>query len=53
MTGPGVPKDERKGLKWIHKSAFQGGRSRDVDNIVGGVPEPAIDYCKEHGYKWY
>ena len=36
MTGTGVPKDERKGLKWIHKSAFQGGRSRDVDNIVGG-----------------
>ena len=38
MTGTGVPKDERKGLKWIHKSTFQG-------------YQPAIDYCKEHGYK--
>ena len=36
----GVPKDERKGLKWIHKATFQG-------------YQPAIDYCKEHGYKWY
>ena len=40
MTGTGVPKDERKGLKWIHKATFQGFH-------------PAIDYCKEHGYKWY
>ena len=40
MTGTGVPKDERKGLKWIHKSTFQG-------------YQPAIDYCKEHGLKWY
>ena len=40
MTGTGVPKDERKGLKWIHKATFQG-------------YQPAIDYCKEHGYKWY
>jgi len=40
MTGTGVPKDERKGLKWIHKATFQGF-------------QPAIDYCKEHGYKWY
>ena len=39
MTGTGVPKDERKGLKWIHKATFQG-------------YQPAIDYCKEHGYKW-
>ena len=38
MTGTGVPQDERKGLKWIHKATFQ------------GYP-PAIDYCKEHGYK--
>jgi len=38
MTGTGVPKDERKGLKWIHKATFQGF-------------QPAIDYCKEHGYK--
>lgn len=37
MTGTGVPKDECKGLKWIHKSTFQGGRTRDVDNIVGGT----------------
>ena len=22
MTGTGVPKDERKGLKWIHKATF-------------------------------
>ena len=36
--GTGVPKDERKGLKWIHKATFQG-------------YQPAIDYCKEHGYK--
>ena len=36
----GVPRDERKGLKWIHKATFQGF-------------QPAIDYCKEHGYKWY
>ena len=40
MTGTDVPKDERKGLKWIHKATFQG-------------YQPAIDYCKEHGYKWY
>lgn len=40
MTGTGVPKDERRGLKWIHKSTFQG-------------YQPAIDYCKEHGLKWY
>ena len=40
MTGTGVPQDERKGLKWIHKATFQG-------------YQPAIDYCKEHGYKWY
>ena len=40
MTGTGVPKDERKGLKWIHKATFQS-------------YQPAIDYCKEHGYKWY
>ena len=40
ITGTGVPQDERKGLKWIHKSTFQG-------------YQPAIDYCKEHGYKWY
>ena len=40
MTGTGVPKDEKKGLKWIHKATFQGF-------------QPAIDYCKEHGYKWY
>jgi len=40
MTGTGVPKYERKGLKWIHKATFQGF-------------QPAIDYCKEHGYKWY
>ena len=40
MTGTGVPKDECKGLKWIHKATFQGF-------------QPAIDYCKEHGYKWY
>ena len=38
--GTGVPKDERKGLKWINKATFQG-------------YQPAIDYCKEHGYKWY
>ena len=38
--GTGVPKDERKGLKWIHKATFQG-------------YQPAIDYCKEQGYKWY
>ena len=38
--GTGVPKDERKGLKWIHKATFQGF-------------QPAIDYCKEHKYKWY
>ena len=38
--GTGVPKDERKGLKWIHKATFQG-------------YQPAIDYCKEHRYKWY
>ena len=38
--GTGVPKYERKGLKWIHKATFQG-------------YQPAIDYCKEHGYKWY
>ena len=36
----GDTKDERKGLKWIHKATFQG-------------YQPAIDYCKEHGYKWY
>ena len=36
--GTGVPKDERKGLKWIHKATFQGF-------------QPAIDYCKEHRYK--
>ena len=35
--GTGVPKDERKGLKWIHKATFQG-------------YQPAIDYCKEHGF---
>ena len=40
MTGNGVPIDEKKGLKWIHKATFQG-------------YQPAIDYCKEHGYKWY
>ena len=40
MTGTGVPKDEKKGLKWIHKATFQGF-------------QPAIDYCKEHRYKWY
>ena len=40
MTGTGVSQDERKGLKWIHKATFQG-------------YQPAIDYCKEHGYKWY
>ena len=40
MNGTGVPKDERKGLKWIHKSTFQG-------------YQPAIDYCKEHNLKWY
>ena len=34
------PVDEKKGLKWIHKATFQGF-------------QPAIDYCKEHGYKWY
>ena len=38
--GKGVPVDEKKGLKWIHKATFQG-------------YQPAIDYCKEHGYKWY
>ena len=38
--GTGVPQDEKKGLKWIHKATFQG-------------YQPAIDYCKEHGYKWY
>ena len=38
--GTGVPVDEKKGLKWIHKATFQG-------------YQPAIDYCKEHGYKWY
>ena len=26
--------------KWIHKATFQG-------------YQPAIDYCKEHGHKWY
>ena len=40
MTGNGVPIDEKKGLKWIHKATFQG-------------YQPAIDYCKENGYKWY
>ena len=40
MTGNGVPIDEKKGLKWIHKATFQG-------------YQPAIDYCKEHGYKWF
>ena len=40
MTGTGVPVDEKKGLKWIYKATFQG-------------YQPAIDYCKEHGYKWY
>jgi hypothetical protein len=24
MTGTGVPQEERKGLKWIHKATFQG-----------------------------
>ena len=36
----GAQRDERKGLKWIHKSTFQG-------------YQPAIDYCKEHHLKWY
>ena len=40
MTGTGVPVDEKKGLKWIHKATFQG-------------YQPAIDYCKEHNIKWY
>ena len=39
-TLDGVPVDEKIGLKWIHKATFQG-------------YQPAIDYCKEHGYKWY
>ena len=34
MTGTGVPKDERRVLKCIHKSTVQG-------------YQPAIDYCKE------
>ena len=38
LTGNGVPQDERIGLKWIHKATAQG-------------YQPAIDYCKEHGYK--
>jgi len=38
--GTGVPVDEKKGLKWIHKATFQG-------------YQPAIDYCKEHNIKWY
>lgn len=40
MTGTGVPKDERLGLRWIHKATDQG-------------YQPAIDYCREHGYKVY
>ena len=24
MTGTGVPVDEKKGMKWIHKATFQG-----------------------------
>ena len=38
--GTGVPQDERKGMKWIHKATFLG-------------YQPAIDYCKEHNLKWY
>lgn len=40
MTGTGVPQNEKKGLRWIHKATAQG-------------YQPAIDYCKEHGYKVY
>ena len=40
MTGTGVEKDERIGLKWIHRSTAQG-------------YQPAIDYCKENGYRVY
>jgi len=29
-----------KAFLWYREAAFQG-------------YQPAIDYCKEHGYKWY
>ena len=40
LAANGGDAQARKGLKWIHKATFQG-------------YQPAIDYCKEHGYKWY
>ena len=40
MTGTGVEKNEKAGLKWIRKATYQG-------------YQPAIHYCKEHGYAWY
>ena len=47
MTGTGVPKDERKGLKWIHKATFQGYQldfnttnyfTRYVKRVLGMTP---------------
>jgi TPR repeat protein len=36
----GTEQDHHKAYFWYREAAFQG-------------YQPAIDYCKEHGYKWY
>ena len=38
MTGTGVKEDKESGLRWLRRAMTQGYR-------------PAIDWCKEHGYR--
>jgi len=38
--GNGIEQDHTKAFLWYREAAFQG-------------YQPSIDYCKEHGYKWY
>ena len=40
LNGRGVKPDKKLGLKWIHKATAQS-------------YQPAIDYCKEHGFSIY
>ena len=60
MTGTGVPKDERMGLKWIHKATFQGFQpaidyyyqNEQYDGLVfltdGYAPTPKVPDDKRH-----
>ena len=57
--GNGTEQDHHKAFLWYREAAFQG-HILSQKNVGAAYYkatfqgfQPAIDYCKEHGYKWY